>query len=243
MSTKYQIHNNGGRCFLVEDFYEEKYLVISVAYIDEDLSYEEYLDILKESSIKGGVCWYSLDESVFTELCTIDYIAFYPGKDYSEESDVGAGYSDSDGGCDGNNCLVQISETKFIQISEIIFLFTLPKSEKIEEYISFVGHSDTPRAYLVTNKNYIFLDECSIYNRKKLDNVENCEISEKSPYLRHFTCGRSVGYKKLKTKTLFSAIIKQLKFPSNAVIKNIPVEFFKENFHKKFWEEQNKYGW
>lgn len=45
-----------------------------------------------------------------------------------------------------------------MHINQNIILFSLPLDEKVKEYICFIGHSDTPRAYLVTNKNAYFFD-------------------------------------------------------------------------------------
>lgn len=229
-SRKYQIHDNGGRCFLVEDFYDDKFVTIYIPYLNKDLSYDEFWEMVNKKSNKNN----DVPKKFFTPLCEIDYLRFFPGKNYYNSGD----HIEWDKKQDGNNCLIQLDETRFIQIDRKISVFKLPKNEEIEEYLSFVGDNDTPRAYLITDKRYLSFDSFAYYSREKLDNIK-CDVPIDNPYLRKYKCARKMSGTRLGNRCLYDSRQKVLDIPAPSRIKTLPIEFFKENFDKEFYRKQH----
>lgn len=184
MPITYKIHDNGGRPFRVQVDRKNKIAKVAVhKHIDiDDLSGQE--------------------SSIYLDLMSFSYLAFYPGRDYDSESIVGMDYADGLGDSHGCNCIFQLNDKTYIHISGRIVSFSLLPGEVIEEHVSFVGHSDTPRSYIVGNNNYYFFDAGTIISRDYLDNMP-CEIPVESPYLRQIMCHPK--YKILEEVIIFNS--------------------------------------
>lgn len=186
MPITYKIHDNGGRPFRVLVDRKNKTAKIMV---------EKHRDLSESvESVK--------DIGVYFDLMSFSYLAFYPGRDYDSESIVGMDYADGYGDSHGCNCIFQLNDKTYLHISGRIVSFSLLPGEIIEEHVAFVGHSDTPRSYIVGNNNYYFFDGGTIISREYLDNMP-CEISPESPYLRQIMCRPK--YKKLDEVILFNS--------------------------------------
>jgi len=183
MPITYKIHDNGGRPFRIQVDRKNKIAKVMV---------HKHTDIDDDAE----------EGSTYFDLMSFSYLAFYPGQDYGSDSIVGMDYADGDGNSHGCNCIFQLNDKTYLHFGRQIVSFTLLPGEVIEEHVSFVGHSDTPRSYIVGNNNYYFFDPGTIISRNYLDNMP-CEIPVESPYLRQIMCHPK--YTVMKQVSLFDS--------------------------------------
>jgi len=127
---RYEIHNNGGRPYVVEDFPKEKRVIIYKNNVDDDT----------------GV------SSLGEKLHEIKYMAIWLGDSASSEL-----YGEFE---KGNTVVIQKSKNDYIAISaENIFSFSLDAGEEVVKFIAPIGNSDVPYPFIIGTKNvYLLLD-------------------------------------------------------------------------------------
>lgn len=233
MVEEFKIHFNMGRPYLIKNYKNNKYMEVLALYINEDLDFleseEKYYECFENEDEK------KCNEKFYTLLCKIDYKKLYIDKTIGSNPEFA-----DDMDYYGCNCLLEIGQNEYIHIDQNITHFKLPKRDVFEKYVVEMGGSDTPRAYIITNKNYLFIEnDYTRCSRKLLDDqgpYDPSEDEEDTPYWRHFEEEDDMVTN--KHQILFSSD-KPLKFPSPKIIKKLPIVFYGDNFNPEFWKKQN----
>lgn len=107
---------------------------------------------------------------------------------------------------DGNTILIDLGEEKYVYISENIYLFVIPKNDKILKFFSRLANG-IPYTVAVGKKNVYFLDSLQYVPRKHFSNFHTqFDWSEKAGRLFYGKKSKFIPEKRdLKIKLLHSS--------------------------------------
>jgi hypothetical protein len=127
--TKYMIHDNGGRPFIVEDTKSEKNVVVyKTKYVEKGDNYEKRAKVL-----------------------TTPYERIFIGDNLLKDP-----HYEEVGWAKGNSLLLQISSERYVYVGDCVFSFEPVDEDTIVKYYSPVGNNDVPYPYAV-GKKYVYL--------------------------------------------------------------------------------------
>lgn len=129
--TKYMIHDNGGRPFIVDDIKSENNVTVyKTKVVDKDADIWEY--------------------ERANRILRTPYERIFIGDNLMKDPN----YAEM-GWAKGNSLLLEISDKHYIHIGDCVFSFNTVDDDVIVKYYSPVGNSDVPYPYAV-GKNYIY---------------------------------------------------------------------------------------
>lgn len=138
--TKYMIHDNRDRPFIVDDTKSEKNVVVYKTKIVDD-EYE-----------RG------------TKILTTPYERLFVGDNLIKDP-----HYEELGWAKGNSLLLQISDKLYIHVGDCVFSFEPVEDDTIVKYYSPVGNNDVPYPYAVGKKNVYFMWDKTYYPVKLFD--------------------------------------------------------------------------
>ena len=134
--TKYMIHDNGGRPFIVDDTKSEKNAVVyKTKYVEKGDTYERS-----------------------TKVLTTPYERIFVGDNLLKDP-----HYEEVGWAKGNSLLLQISENKYVYVGDCVFSFEPVDEDTLVKYYSPVGNNDVPYPYAVGKKFVYLLWDKSYY--------------------------------------------------------------------------------
>lgn len=137
--TKYMIHDNGGRPFIVDNIKSEKnVMVYKTKVVDKDADIWEY-----ERAAK---------------ILTTPYQRIFVGDNLLKDP-----HYEEMGWAKGNSLLLEISDKRYIHIGDCVFSFEPVDEDPIVKYYSPVGNNDVPYPYAVGKKYVYFMWDKSYY--------------------------------------------------------------------------------
>ena len=137
--TKYMIHDNGGRPFIVHDTKSEKNAAVyKTKVVDKDADIWEYEQANK--------------------ILTTSYQRIFVGDNLLKDP-----HYDELGLAKGNSILLEISDKRYIYVGDCVFSFEPVDEDTILKYYSPVGNNDVPYPYAVGKKYVYFMWDKSYY--------------------------------------------------------------------------------
>lgn len=132
--TKYMIHDNRDRPFIVDDTKSEKNVVV-------------YKTKLVDDEYERG-----------TKILTTPYERLFVGDNLMKDP-----HYEELGWAKGNSLLLQISDKRYIHVGDCVFSFEPVEDDTIVKYYSPVGNNDVPYPYAVGKKNVYFMWDKTYY--------------------------------------------------------------------------------
>ena len=132
--TKYMIHDNRDRPFIVDDTKSEKNAVV-------------YKTKLVDDEYERG-----------TKILTTSYERLFVGDNLMKDP-----HYEEVGWAKGNSLLLQISDKHYIHVGDCVFSFEPVEDDTIVKYYSPVGNNDVPYPYAVGKKNVYFMWDKTYY--------------------------------------------------------------------------------
>ncbi len=141
---KYFLHDNGGRPFLVYDFFEQKEVKIYKPADNEHVHQDQWSDKDEDN------------EGFYKQLV-------YSHKNYNK---LFVGKDPNDDWFDGNSILIHLKDKEYVFAGWDVYQFTAPS--EIKRYVSWVAISDVPEPVAIGKNFIIMMTEKSITKGKFL---------------------------------------------------------------------------